>query len=201
MDVVDKTFEDIPFADENSEWNHLGLSADDDEPDTALEKKISVAIQKWFYGEGSKDDAIQLFKYKKLFQAAKEKFPDVFAPPYDEEAYRGMSITAAQRDKIIDKGYIGDEFFHDRNWMVIDKLFDYKGNKPVESWTTNPQIAINFAVRSAYEKKPVAVILETIIDDSFLFNDYFSADMMGESEVISFQRNRKVKVYILGTED
>lgn len=188
MDQVKKTFEKIPFADREIDgWNKGS------EKDTDLEYEIAWLLKGWTAVSG-KNIANKLKSYERLFQAAKKKFPNTFQPPLGKKVYRGLGLNDKKYKEIINNYAFSDIKYQSYPVKISQKLFNYEGNKPVDSWSMKFSEAARFSSRRLQNQ----IVLETIVDNSFIFNPKFMDKIYAkESEILSFKQNRKVRLYLI----
>ena len=204
MSKVDKAFEKLPFADELANWKHL--PAGSSEPDTELESELAFFLNDWV-DQPDKVTAQKLKSYESIFQAAKSEFPKVFMPPVGDSAFRGMSFPYKKVVAWVKKSYKENSLKlvpkYRFKYYTSPNYFSYVGNKPVQSWTTDFEVAETFSANNV-SNELIHIILETTIDDSFIFNPIFMnkiyTDVIGddsyENEVICFKKQMKVKIYV-----
>lgn len=188
MEDITSIFEKVPFGER-------GWIKGKFEKDTPIEAKIATLLHSWV-SISTKGKALELKKYEKLFQLAKLKYPKYFSSPIGKKAYRGLSLDDSKVNKFF-KEYPSTKWkmvkYKGRRFFTLDKLFNYSGNKVVDSWSTSFDIAESFSMND-----DMNVIMETEIDNSFIFSPKLMDNINGddESEVLSFKQNRKVKIYV-----
>lgn len=212
---VDKVFGKVAFPEHPED---LGFDKDPNiEPNTALEDKLIYLLGRWIKSSTRAKPISDLYRYRELFQKAKQKFPKIFKPkePNGTTLYRGLSIDTGKyihlpllkKARKIPKSklnykylykFVMDEFEHD---SVTDMIrykspVKYKPHQQLQSWTTDKNIALNF--NDSY-------ILETKQDDDFIFNadwfeEYFQTGFY-EDETIHFGKTYKNEIYLLMDKD
>jgi hypothetical protein len=163
------------------------------EPDTREEAKLLKALKDWVLDPTRPTEAIEAYMQSGVIQAAKKKYPKVFAPskPNGTVVYRGLeNVNKIFIQKVLDST-------DDSDWTHVTWSNMYVCNKPVsysprgglQSWTYDPKVAKWFGTQG---------MLITKLDDNFYFNTEAMGEITGmaEGEVIHYGEKFKNPVYL-----
>jgi hypothetical protein len=201
---VEKTFGKIVFGDPDGEWSDDFASLQNVEPierNTEEEDEILRILSIWVQDPDDEDPVDnKLYSKFELFKKATNSFPNVFKPrtPNGTELYRGLSrsgkniITRLENTKSDDY----EQFGQNKMYFKFKRPIKYVPHNLVQSWTSNPNVAIEFSQVDSYE---LGAILITNQNDEFLFNQdalkIFSEEYE-EDEVIHFGKEYSDEVYV-----
>lgn len=182
-----------PYSQELSLLQHKR----DGELNTPSEDYILTLLQRWVMSS-TDDVADKLFRRYKFFKKASHMYPGIFAPKTEVGTilYRGLEYLNDQLWGVIQGTEIHEwrdvEYDGEIYWIYI-KPVTYVPERPVQSWTNDPNVSENFSGDA---------VLITKQDNHFLFNKDAIAIIFGydESEILHFGKTFRNPIYLAVTD-
>lgn len=173
------------------------------EENTEFEEQLLILLRRWAKGF-TPESSSGLYTHFNLFKKASKKFPSIFLPetPNGTEIYRGLQdadtlIPQLKETKPSEwKKWKRDSL----DMRIYSNPIEYTPNRDIQSWTTNLDVAINFAnKRDSGWAGNSPILLLSKQTDEFLFSQKVMTYMWGrnESEILHFGKKYKEKVYVI----
>lgn len=142
------------------------------EPNTPEEQKLLKALRGWVVSPsyGVKD----IFKLKKLIQAAAEKYPKILKPktPNGTPLFRGLKNLSPEILEVV-KASKPEDWVYSKGMMLLKNPINYKPRTEVQSWTNEFISATEFATEG---------MLITKQTNDFYFNQEVFDELYGRPE-------------------
>jgi hypothetical protein len=172
------------------------------EPNTKWEFDLLKDIEDWVERPDNKI-AADFIKSRSDLSALAKEYPELIQAPVGKKAYRGSKIKAKSIVKTLKAATDIKSVYLKSNQVIKFTNFPYFPLRNAQSWTTNIEVALEFAY-NGYGYNNVRVVYQTVVDDkNWLFNPklmniVFSADGGGkEDETIRVAGAGTFTAYIL----
>lgn len=173
------------------------------EKDTEIEKRIFAIIVEFIEGYGhasyAKNDAFQVLKH---LQSLKNVYPNDLIPKA-KIAYRGTGVKSDYYEELFTM--YPDEVPSSK---IYEQDYVYHPRSALQSWTTNIQMASDFALGNAVSIGFPEAIIKVPVDDDFILttkitnmiNKKALTRMSGEDEIIRISKQPiKGKLLVYGS--
>lgn len=193
--LADIFFGKIPFGGDgqlNPRLRKLaGFKDSDKEPNTKNENTLYDTLESWV-DNARPEYANQLLKFKPAIEAAAKKYPKIFLPetPPKTLLYRGLRSLSGDIQKQLKQITNWERItIRNQDYHVCKKPIKYNPRRAVQSWSSDPDVAEDFANSG---------MLVTRQNKEFLFSQKVMKLFYGgdEEEILHFGRDYSSKVYI-----
>lgn len=152
------------------------------EPNTKWEFDLLKDIEDWVDKPNNKI-AADFIKSRSDLSALAKEYPELIQAPVGKKAYRGSKIKVKSIVKALKAATDIKSVYLKSNQVIKFTNFPYSPLRNAQSWTTNIEVALEFAYNGyEYGLNSVRVVYQTVVDDkNWLFNPklmniVFSAD-------------------------
>lgn len=173
-EVLDADFGKVVFGGpkDEPEFARMQGAKPGSEPNTPEEQKLLKALRGWVISPsyGVKD----IFKLKKLIQAAAEKYPKILKPktPIGTPLFRGLKSLSPEILEVV-KASNPEDWVYSKGMMLLKNPINYTPRTEVQSWTNELSSAMEFATEG---------ILITKQTEDFYFNQEVFDELYGRPE-------------------